>query len=200
MSVYVMLMKFFFIVRSLTSNSSLWLLQIGGIAFVAIGGLILAKAGDIENVLKEHNTYSVPIGLIVVGSVIFVIAFFGCCGAVRESQCMTMTVSTYLCLSKIALLTLFYYLIPVRLLPFLFDCFASGHCLRHLHIPRWLQKRIRKGSSWFVRKFQWKPWSCWYITKSCKYLSGTLKEECLKKLLLFNSWNAVELKDPVTGL
>ncbi|XP_063698601.1 23 kDa integral membrane protein-like isoform X2 [Culicoides brevitarsis] len=69
---------------------------IGGIAFVALGGLILAKAGDIENALKEHNTYSVPIGLIIVGSIIFVIAFFGCCGAVRESQCMTMTYAFFI--------------------------------------------------------------------------------------------------------
>lgn len=77
----------------LISHSTLTILQIGGIAFIAIGGLILSKAGDIDTVLREHNPYSVPVGLIVVGSVIFIIAFFGCCGAVRESQCMTMTVS-----------------------------------------------------------------------------------------------------------
>uniref|UniRef100_A0A336K9P6 CSON005313 protein n=1 Tax=Culicoides sonorensis TaxID=179676 RepID=A0A336K9P6_CULSO len=64
---------------------------IGGIAFVAIGGIILAKAGDINTAFKDTNAYSVPIALIVLGSIIFIIAFFGCCGAVRESQCMTMT-------------------------------------------------------------------------------------------------------------
>ncbi|XP_032671578.1 CD63 antigen-like isoform X2 [Odontomachus brunneus] len=31
------------------------------------------------------------ISLIVIGSIIFVIAFFGCCGAIRESYCMTLT-------------------------------------------------------------------------------------------------------------
>ena len=32
--------------------------------------------------------------LIVVGVIIFVIGFFGCCGAYRENYCMVMTVST----------------------------------------------------------------------------------------------------------
>lgn len=66
-------------------------MQLGGIAFIAIGGIILSKAGDIEAAIKDSNAYSVPITLIVIGAVIFVIAFFGCCGAIRESECMTMT-------------------------------------------------------------------------------------------------------------
>lgn len=31
--------------------------------------------------------------LIVIGAVIFIVAFFGCCGAVKENACMTLTVS-----------------------------------------------------------------------------------------------------------
>lgn len=34
-----------------------------------------------------------PYGFIVVGSLVFLIAFFGCCGAIRESHCMVSTVS-----------------------------------------------------------------------------------------------------------
>ncbi|EZA58234.1 CD63 antigen [Ooceraea biroi] len=34
--------------------------------------------------------------LIVIGSIIFVIAFFGCCGAIRESHCMIVTFATLL--------------------------------------------------------------------------------------------------------
>jgi len=69
---------------------------LGGIAFIALGGIIIAKAGDVDQALKDSNVYSVPIALIVVGAVIFCIAFFGCCGAIRESQCMTMTYAFFL--------------------------------------------------------------------------------------------------------
>ena len=33
--------------------------------------------------------------IIVVGVLIFLIAFFGCCGAYKENYCLTMTVSEY---------------------------------------------------------------------------------------------------------
>jgi CD63 antigen len=36
-----------------------------------------------------------PVLLIVVGVTVFVVAFFGCCGAVKENHCMIMTVSSY---------------------------------------------------------------------------------------------------------
>ncbi|XP_070150099.1 tetraspanin 6 isoform X2 [Polyergus mexicanus] len=36
------------------------------------------------------------ITLIVIGSIIFVIAFFGCCGAIRESHCMIVTFASLL--------------------------------------------------------------------------------------------------------
>jgi CD63 antigen len=34
-----------------------------------------------------------PVLLVVVGITVFVVAFFGCCGAVKENHCMIMTVS-----------------------------------------------------------------------------------------------------------
>lgn len=38
--------------------------------------------------------WSAPIMLIVVGALVFIIAFVGCCGAVKESSCMVLSVST----------------------------------------------------------------------------------------------------------
>lgn len=35
---------------------------------------------------------SAPMLFIIVGVVIFLVAFFGCCGAVRENSCMMLTV------------------------------------------------------------------------------------------------------------
>lgn len=72
------------------------LLQLGGLAILIVGALSYAnieKADFImEKVNNEVNFAASPITLIVVGSIIFVIAFFGCCGAIRESHCMIVTV------------------------------------------------------------------------------------------------------------
>lgn len=41
----------------------------------------------------DNSFFSVPSLLIAVGSIILFIAFFGCCGALRENYCMIITVS-----------------------------------------------------------------------------------------------------------
>jgi len=65
---------------------------IAGIALIVVGALPLFRLADIQEVFPENNPEIVPIVVVVLGSVIFIISFFGCCGAIRESQCM---VSTY---------------------------------------------------------------------------------------------------------
>lgn len=35
-----------------------------------------------------------PVLLMVIGSIVFVIAFLGCCGAIKESSCMVLSVSS----------------------------------------------------------------------------------------------------------
>jgi CD63 antigen len=59
---------------------------------VSIGAVILAKLGDFNKALEDQNVHAPPIVFIALGGVVFIIAFFGCCGAVRESYCMTTTV------------------------------------------------------------------------------------------------------------
>jgi len=63
-----------------------------GIALLSVGIAVLLKYDDIIRAFDEINVNVAPILFIVIGSIIFVIAFFGCCGAIRESHCM---VSTY---------------------------------------------------------------------------------------------------------
>jgi len=65
---------------------------IAGIALIVVGALPLFKLDDIREVFPENNPAIIPISVVVLGSIIFTISFFGCCGAIRESQCM---VSTY---------------------------------------------------------------------------------------------------------
>lgn len=63
----------------------------GGIALVTLGAIALSTATDLKTALKENDPTFAAIALIVFGGIVFLISFFGCCGAIRESYCMTMT-------------------------------------------------------------------------------------------------------------
>ncbi|KAG5674174.1 hypothetical protein PVAND_004157 [Polypedilum vanderplanki] len=62
---------------------------IGGIALMVVGGIALKKIGDVKEVFEDGNHPGIfPAFIIAIGALVFVIAFFGCCGAIRESQCL----------------------------------------------------------------------------------------------------------------
>lgn len=83
----------FFFRKQLTKLYSLFfLLQLGGIAILAVGVAFFLRIGEIEKIFDEWNVQVVPILFIVIGAIIFIVAFFGCCGAIKESHCMTVTV------------------------------------------------------------------------------------------------------------
>ncbi|KAK9738718.1 Tetraspanin family [Popillia japonica] len=69
-----------------------------GIAFIVIG--IIYEVGFIEVTDHLDNVFPAmhvaPILLIVVGCVIFIISFLGCCGAWRRSSCMLLTYAVVL--------------------------------------------------------------------------------------------------------
>ncbi|KAK7864772.1 hypothetical protein R5R35_012268 [Gryllus longicercus] len=71
------------------------LFVVSGIAVIVVGVMAMYP-------YKEYSTFmdakfaAGPLILIVVGAVIFVVAFFGCCGAVRENHCMVVTFSVLL--------------------------------------------------------------------------------------------------------
>lgn len=65
---------------------------------VVLGVSILYKYDVVLDVIKDSHAEVVPIVFIAIGSAIFLIAFFGCCGAIFESECMILTVSTIKCL------------------------------------------------------------------------------------------------------
>nr|CAD7266395.1 unnamed protein product [Timema shepardi] len=68
---------------------------LAGIALLTIGALVQAKVSEAVNFL-EGKVSVAPILLIVVGSIVFIISFYGCCGAIRESSCMVTTFSIFL--------------------------------------------------------------------------------------------------------
>jgi CD63 antigen len=78
---------------------------LAGIALIVSGSIALVQIGDISDAF--HNMTSpthMPIALIVLGSVIFIVSFFGCCGAIRESQCMVTTYAIFLLLVVIGMI------------------------------------------------------------------------------------------------
>jgi len=70
---------------------------ISGIALVSMGAVIKGYYAKYLDFLGD-DVFSVPVLLIVVGVIIFFVAFMGCCGAIRESYCMTMTFAVLLAL------------------------------------------------------------------------------------------------------
>lgn len=68
---------------------------IAAIALIAVGAYVQVKLVDYYDFFG--NTYTGPgILLIVVGVLIFIIAFFGCMGALKENYCLTMTFAVLL--------------------------------------------------------------------------------------------------------
>ncbi|XP_061717849.1 leukocyte surface antigen CD53-like isoform X2 [Cydia pomonella] len=68
------------------------------LAGAALLGIGVAGYLNVEAVawITGGGGVNVPIFYIVLGSLVFVVAFFGCCGAVTESQCMLFTFSIFM--------------------------------------------------------------------------------------------------------
>lgn len=70
---------------------------IAGIGLIATGAYVNIKMDEYYDFF--HKDYLGPgILVIIVGVVIFFIAFFGCCGAIKENYCLTMTFAVSLAL------------------------------------------------------------------------------------------------------
>ncbi|XP_055858693.1 23 kDa integral membrane protein-like [Episyrphus balteatus] len=78
------------------------LCSICGILLIVFGTLLLNNIGDYHNLGDAVKAQQIPVGLIVFGSVVLLISFLGCCGAIRESYCMSMTYSVALLVLLIA--------------------------------------------------------------------------------------------------
>ncbi|CAB0037634.1 unnamed protein product [Trichogramma brassicae] len=70
---------------------------ITGIVFISVGAVILITYRDYNNFV-DIWMFAVPVLMIIVGVVVFITSFFGCCGAVKENHCMIITFSVLLIL------------------------------------------------------------------------------------------------------
>jgi len=77
------------------------LFTIAGCVLIGFGAWSQIEAKDYLNFLGE-NYINTPIFIIIVGCVIFVVAFFGCCGAWRESRCLIFTYAVFLLIILVA--------------------------------------------------------------------------------------------------
>lgn len=71
------------------------LFAISGIAILTVGSIIYALYHSYSEFV-DPSFGSAPLVLIIVGVIVFIVAFFGCCGAVRENHCMIITFSVFL--------------------------------------------------------------------------------------------------------
>lgn len=63
------------------------LFALSGIGIIAAGALVLADVGEFSHFI-EGRIMAPPIVLIVAGSIVFIIAFLGCYGAIKENYNM----------------------------------------------------------------------------------------------------------------
>jgi len=71
------------------------LFSLSGLFLIVSGGIFQGAYSEYLDFLGD-GFFSTPVFLIVVGFIIFFVAFFGCCGAIKENHCMTLTFAVLL--------------------------------------------------------------------------------------------------------
>ncbi|XP_047477072.1 CD63 antigen-like [Penaeus chinensis] len=73
------------------------LFVLSGCTLIIVGAVIEAHYSLYLDFIS-HSYISAPSILIAVGVLIFVVGFFGCCGAIKENHCMVVTFAVLLCM------------------------------------------------------------------------------------------------------
>ncbi|KAJ0175926.1 hypothetical protein K1T71_008100 [Dendrolimus kikuchii] len=66
---------------------------LAGLALMGLGIAVQFQLSPITVITDSFNFEVAPITAMVLGAVVFLVSFFGCCGAIRESNCMLVTFS-----------------------------------------------------------------------------------------------------------
>merc|ERR1712168_895411 len=64
------------------------LFTLSGLFLIVTGGVVQGAYSQYLDFLGDQF-FSTPVFLVIVGCIIFFVAFFGCCGAIKENHCMT---------------------------------------------------------------------------------------------------------------
>ncbi|EDV35865.1 uncharacterized protein Dana_GF12681 [Drosophila ananassae] len=85
------------------------LFVICGILLITFGSIMVSSIKDFSNVGETFTANSVAIIILVLGCLIFLIAFMGCCGAIRENACCLTTYSSVMMVLLVGQLALIIY-------------------------------------------------------------------------------------------
>ncbi|XP_043523302.1 CD63 antigen-like isoform X2 [Frieseomelitta varia] len=72
-----------------------FIFSVCGLGILTLGVIVHLRVTEVTDHIETNLTFP-SITLIVIGSIIFIISFFGCCGAIRESHCMIITFASFL--------------------------------------------------------------------------------------------------------
>ncbi|KAG7301908.1 hypothetical protein JYU34_013327 [Plutella xylostella] len=78
---------------------------LAGLALLGVGAAVQWQVKPLLDVF-DGSFEVAPISAMVVGGVVFLIAFFGCCGSLRESNCMLVTYAVFMIMLMILKITL----------------------------------------------------------------------------------------------
>ncbi|CAK1582469.1 unnamed protein product [Parnassius mnemosyne] len=78
---------------------------LAGLALLGLGVAVQLQIATVVTI-AETNVQVAPISAMVVGGIVFLIAFFGCCGAIKESNCMLVTYAVIMIVLMILKVTL----------------------------------------------------------------------------------------------
>ena len=85
-----------FLIRIKRSYNFISFFQISGVALIIVGSVVEVFWRSYLNFLPPSGYLTGPSILIAVGVLVFIVGFFGCCGALKENHCMVVTVSSFI--------------------------------------------------------------------------------------------------------
>ncbi|KAL4704191.1 hypothetical protein ACJJTC_002214 [Scirpophaga incertulas] len=60
---------------------------LAGAVFIGLGVALMVNLSEVASLFPD-TLKGIAIAIVVLGSIVFAISFFGCCGAIRESRCL----------------------------------------------------------------------------------------------------------------
>ncbi|KAH8415990.1 hypothetical protein KR222_006093 [Zaprionus bogoriensis] len=63
-----------------------------GVLLIILASIMLAHINQFEGIEELMDTNAIPICVLILGLLVFIVSFFGCCGVWRQSSCLTGTV------------------------------------------------------------------------------------------------------------
>ncbi|CAH0727255.1 unnamed protein product, partial [Brenthis ino] len=69
---------------------------LAGLALLGVGIAVLLQLADFSELVDAAYVDSIPVVTIVLGVLTFLIAFFGCCGAIKENGCLLVTYGIFM--------------------------------------------------------------------------------------------------------